>query len=117
MNLTREKAIAEHRKMWNWIADRIEKGKNFVDIDERKDQYLEKLKIQIYPVESCFLCEYANRKKGKRYQKPCRFCPVENPDGDGCLGGLYYAVCRAETWQEQAALARQIANLPERTDV
>lgn len=27
--LTKEEAIAEHRKMWNWIADRLE---NFDDI-------------------------------------------------------------------------------------
>lgn len=26
MKLTREQAIAEHRKMWNWIADERKKG-------------------------------------------------------------------------------------------
>lgn len=29
MELTREEAISWHRKMWNWIADRIEEEKNF----------------------------------------------------------------------------------------
>lgn len=28
MELTREEAISKHRKMWNWIADRIEEEKN-----------------------------------------------------------------------------------------
>ena len=27
MELTREEAISKHRKMWNWIADRIEEEK------------------------------------------------------------------------------------------
>ena len=30
MRLTREQAIAEHRKMWNWIADETEKLKRRV---------------------------------------------------------------------------------------
>lgn len=28
MKLTREEAILWHRKMWNWIADRIEEEKS-----------------------------------------------------------------------------------------
>lgn len=34
--LTKEEAIAEHRKMWNWIADRLE---NFDDIRKHVFQY------------------------------------------------------------------------------
>lgn len=26
MDLTKEQAIQEHRKMWNWIADQYENG-------------------------------------------------------------------------------------------
>ena len=29
MELTREEAISKHRKMWNWIADKIEKEKEY----------------------------------------------------------------------------------------
>ena len=39
MKLTREEAISEHRKMWNWIADEIEK--------EKRDEYIEGLKKNI----------------------------------------------------------------------
>ena len=28
MKLTREEAVSLHRKMWNWIADRIEEEKH-----------------------------------------------------------------------------------------
>lgn len=27
-NLTKEQAIAKHRKMWNWIADELEKDRS-----------------------------------------------------------------------------------------
>ena len=36
MELTREEAISEHRKMWNWIADEIEKEKRDQDIFDLK---------------------------------------------------------------------------------
>lgn len=114
MKLTREQAIAEHRKMWNWIADQIERKRKYLSISGLKDKYFFMLKMKIWPVDRCYLCQYAN-EHSKTFQ--CDNCPVEKPDGVGCLGGLYYAVNRAETWQEQASLARQIANLPERTDV
>lgn len=113
MNLTREQAIAEHRKMWNWIADDIERLKTVCKITVLKSDYFMKSKFKNEAILSwCFLCEYSYRNKG------CESCPVNSPTkGTGCLNGLYYLVCRSETWQEQATLARQIANLPERTDV
>lgn len=119
MELTREQAIAEHRKMWNWIADAIETLKIVFDIDILKDLYLGVFKkMSIYPVESCFLCEYSRSEKNKKDSgTSCDYCPIIRAYGDGCLGGLYYAVSTAKSWQEQAALARQIANLPERKDI
>ena len=36
MELTREEAISKHRKMWNWIADRIEEEKEYQDIEDLK---------------------------------------------------------------------------------
>lgn len=114
MILTREQAIAEHRKMWRWIAEEIESKKKYLNISDIKYQYFSILKMKIFPIDMCFLCQYANEKLE---HFPCRHCPVEYPDGIGCLGGLYYKVNRADTWQEQAALARQIAELPEREDI
>lgn len=119
MELTREQAIEEHRKMWSWIADTIEILEMVFEIYMLKDLYLGTLKkMTIYPAESCFLCEYSREQLNKTGNGvTCDYCPVVAPKTAGCLGGLYYAVCEAETWKEQAALARKIANLPERTDV
>lgn len=116
MELTREQAIAEHRKMWNWIADEIEKENHVFDIEELKDLYLGVFKkMSICPIERCFLCEYSMEQLNKTGNGvTCDHCPVIKADGYGCLGGLHYEVCRSYTWQEQAKLARQIANLPER---
>lgn len=48
MKLTKEQAIAGHRKMWNWIADRLEKAnrKNTFDVYDLKMEYEESHKIK-----------------------------------------------------------------------
>lgn len=117
--LTREQAIAEHRKMWNWIADSIEENQERLFICGLKRKYcLEKglCKIKHF----CFLCEFT---KGN-----CDKCPLiweSDVTEYMCEDAKYYedyegiwSRCReTRDWKEQAALARQIANLPERTDV
>lgn len=115
MILTRQQAIAEHRKMWRWIAELIEKVKRCVDIVDAKAEYLSEKKYKTSLKNECFLCEY-----GFQFDDEfCKYCPVKFPEEepDECFGGLYHKVIYAETWQEQAALARQIAELPEREDV
>lgn len=121
MKLTREEAILWHRKMWNWIADRIE--------EEKRDQYIEGLKEEYCDREGfddienyCFCCEYTKTRC------ICDYCPIEwesEVEDFMCLDryeeydceGLYL-LCRNESdWREKAKLARQIANLPERQDV
>ena len=46
MKLTREQAIKEHRKMWNWLAEHP-------DMD--KDDYLELNDFE-YVENECFIC-------------------------------------------------------------
>lgn len=127
MQLTREQAIAEHRKMWNWIAGFIENSKTISDIDGLKEIYCKRVEKECEILHNCFLCEYTSFVSfGVKYCS-CDECPIKwesesnkfmcerkrNVTGDGL-----WIKCRdAETWQEQDALARQIANLPERTDV
>lgn len=126
MELTREQAITEHRKMWNWIADCIEKFKMVIDIVDQKRRYcMENIR---YPVKNyCFLCEYTCNKN---WEQDCKKCPIKWPsefyelpcegeawEDDEEKYGLWWRCNTAKTWQEQARLARQIANLPERTDV
>lgn len=118
MELTREEAISEHRKMWNWIADEIEK--------EKRDQYIEGLKKEYcdregyYIRSNCFCCEYT--------KYICDYCPIEwksEVEDSMCMQkyeedddeGLYALCCNELDWEEQAKLARQIANLPERQDL
>lgn len=127
MELTREQAIAEHRKMWNWIAKKIEELKIVVDIYDYKKEYLYINKYYIL-WNKCFCCEYALRNCYTDISLICQMCPLdwkskannvmcENAKYEEDYEGLYSLCCKAKTWQEQAALARQIAELPEREDV
>lgn len=128
MNLTREQAIAEHRKMWNWITDKIEKLKTVVNIYDYKKEYCYINKYD-FILHNCFCCEYASIKWLNSYvDSICQMCPLdwksksnrvmcENAEHEKDYEGLYSLCCKAKSWQEQAALARQIANLPEREDI
>lgn len=119
MDLTREQAIEGHRKMYNDMADEIEQSKKLINVGYFKMEYCKKNRCTLIH-NYCFACEYS---KGD-----CIDCPIEwesSVDELMCLDkekyeddhGYYSLLCDAIDWQEQAALARKIANLPERTDV
>lgn len=120
MELTREEAISEHRKMWNWIADEIEKEKRYQYIEGLKKEYCDR--EGYYIRNNCFCCEYTYTKY------ICDYCPIEwksEVEDFMCIQkyeedddeGLYALCCNERDWEEQAKLARQIANLPERQDL
>lgn len=119
MELTREEAVSEHRKMWNWIADKIEEEKRDQDIFDLKEEYCNREGYNDIRSD-CFCCGYT--------KYICDYCPIEwgsEVEYYMCLDkyeayddkGLYSLCCNESDWREQAKLARQIANLPERENV
>lgn len=52
--LTKEKAIEEHRKMWNWIADETLKQKRKVN----ENEYFQHLNLTDIPKDNSFISEY-----------------------------------------------------------
>lgn len=141
MKLTKEQAIQEHRKMWNWIADRLENGDAY-DIADLKEYYLEG---SIYRKEdiinNCFCCHYAEGncdncplKWGTEDKVTGYFCEdgidVYNFFNDrfGCIpdkinsnfnSGLWYIAYELSQdgyYKEAAVTAREIANLPEKEE-
>lgn len=68
MELTREEAISEHRKMWNWIADEIEKEKRDQDILDLKEEYCNREGYNDIRSD-CFCCGYT--------KYICDYCPIE----------------------------------------
>lgn len=113
MKLTKQQAIEGHRKMWNWIADEIERQKSECCIHSLKDFYCSANNLNLR--HNCFCCEYSNIDchGGEK-------CPLDWIETPHCCdndSSLYHRVLWSESWQEQADLARQISNLPERKDV
>lgn len=109
--MTREEAIANHRKMWRWIADETERRQCVVD----KSNYFNAMGIpgKDRPLAQCYCCEYANDNSEGNYD--CALCPIEWPTGSCGQGGLYHQWFYAYgNWRESAALARRIAELPEK---
>ena len=130
MKITREQAIAEHRKMWNWIADETEKrGENVETIE-----YFLNHDIKGTVFGYCFCCEYAVHKQyaipiqsARTDTNRCHWCPINwggSMQTSQCLHcsdygdyrGILGLLARCQNPEEYAKLARQIANLPERTD-
>lgn len=92
MRLTKEQAITEHRKMWNWIVTELlehtieQLCDEYLDLDHVKQRYLQEThgyenKDRIY--KHCYCCEYAKQIAGTPYGR-CMYCPVDFP-GDKVL--------------------------------
>lgn len=97
MELTREQAIAEHRKMWRWLAEHPNKNKADYLLGEK----------QIRVLNLCFLCQYTGGK--------CAKCPLDWENECCCdEGDLYDKWGRIQNARKKAELAKQIAELPER---
>lgn len=124
MKLTREEAIENHRKMWNWIADETEKRKRKVEKIEYFDEHMLDLDFCFL---HCYCCQYVYGDDGDYavlFTK-CDLCPIEwgvkmkNCIFDEyCLNGdspfLKFVDTCSGDYKTAAKYAREIANLPER---
>lgn len=113
--MTREEALAGHRKLWNEIADMIESGVRTSSI-AYKYLALKNLKEERDIFLICYLCEYIY---GNNENLNCpTHCPVVWGD-TGCNNNraehkLFNRAISYEDYTSAAILARTIANLPER---
>ena len=130
MKLTREQAIAEHRKMWNWIAEETEKRKEIV----RKREYMAIFFTFDEVFSHCFCCDYAANEYENKcsvfFKSYCDYCPIdwdskakelmccnkEYVDDDRGLFRLWDDIYADDDYEIAAKLARQIAEMPERKE-
>ena len=136
MVLTKEQAIIEHRKMWNWIADQYKQCSK-ANVHNLKRMYLHEKNMEgIYG--HCFLCNYAGNNESSygNYAFNCDQCllqwpvPQDSNIEEGYCTDKYdlndqyglYGMLESEydengnrlVFKEKANIAKQIANLPER---
>lgn len=109
--------VDQHRAMWNWIADQIEKSQKVKNINDLKKRWCKSHKV--HPVHDCFSCEYDARVALVQ----CKCClfdwgvpRCEYSCEDGYYGSCRYLYCN-DDWKKQAELARKVANLPVREEV
>ena len=107
--MTKQEAVANHRKMWNWIADQIEERKQAINIEELKRRYTQDVYGKTISMD-CFCCEYDDEHDGYS----CSHCPVVWPNRTCDL--LYYVCSKSADYEDQAMIKRKIANLPEKSD-
>ena len=125
MWLTKEQAIAKHRKMWNWIADQLENPEAQKSVYDLKEEYCIRNNINI--LSHCFCCQYDSIEFFNDYNvKKCSNCPLkwgtENEYEDYYCeqeDGLWITannLSKLNRFKEAAEVARQIANLPEKEE-
>lgn len=140
--LTKEEAIAHHRKMWNWIADRLEEHDLGWDIFMYKKKYIEENFPYNDIKHNCFCCQYAAQEADDIFKHNfCIYCPLRwgteantdaffceqgncdipvedlslfDPDEEYGLWSYAQRLTENYCYDEAAKVARQIANLPER---
>ena len=123
LELTKEQAIEEHRKMWRWIAEETEKRQWIVD----KDDYIKQYFPDKHIYNNCFCCAYGDEqdKHGDFRSGMCTYCPIEWKSKSNhfmCVRkefvsdnkGLFRLWADTADWKESAKIAKQIAELPER---
>lgn len=108
MELSREQAIKEFRKMWKWISDETLKRKNCI----LKEEYFKENNIEEIPKNKCYLCEVASFWGG------CDVCPIE---WKGCtcteLQSEYWewiVAVSANNYELASAKAMKISSLKEK---
>ena len=106
--------VDQHRAMWNWIADQIEKRKQIQDILILKSDWCKSNDVNVKG--NCFACQYSY-DEDKNCDDGCLFNWSDSDDFVSCFDSYYLECHCVFLWQKQAALARKIANLPVREDV
>jgi len=119
MQLTKEQAIEEHRKMWNWIADHVEEVKPIFAFEIKCKYLYEILCVEQIIHADCFCCDYTYHSNST-----CKECILDwNDTVNGCCSGLnkglygrfLYNIEELRNYKEASNIARQIANLSERS--
>ena len=109
--MTREEALAGHRKLWNEIADMIENGSRKYNSHLYVQAALERLGEEIDQGVGCYICAYAKQNEKEIGKWACGFdCPLKCRNEKQLFEK---ALCLCD-YTQAAFLARTIANLPER---
>ena len=127
--LTRERAIQLHRRLWRWIALKTLKEKRIVSKNEFP-MFRDNIR---HACCFCYCCEYAEQKREEAISDSptdspakCVYCPINwGIDVNRETGGIFYVHCTEsiydywedeEEYREAAKLAFKIAALSERQD-
>ena len=115
MQLTKERAITLHRRMWRWIGLKTLKEKRCV----RKEEWFKRFKLNKICLD-CYCCEYdllylIEFNSGG----DCAACPIDWGGKGRCYDEkALLALWKEATWfqndEKAGKLALQIAELPER---
>lgn len=114
--MTREEALAGHRRLWNEIADMIESGVKHDFACTYKQEALSRIGEKRFLENDCYLCEYVcenedivNRRRNCLVVWGAQECSHKNSEYHLFIMAIYN-----RDYPAAAQMARKIASLPER---
>lgn len=125
--MTKQEAVENHRKLWNWIAEQNRLTDKNTD-PVTKPLFFEEHDIngRDIPVHYCYACQYASNLTDPDDPGKCDYCPIDWTDNgklkhERCINneetGLYDQFSKAvnrHSMRRCAVIAKRIAELPER---
>ena len=113
MKLTREQAIENHRKMWEWIREKVGDEPGYKERITLKRDYVNGYFQGEYIFSHCFLCEYAKQERDRQTENKCscEFCAIDW----GTDNPIYACENGKVTWFDSPI--SEILALPEREGV
>lgn len=110
--ITKETAILEHIKMWNWIADNVIKLKPKKAI-QIKQAYFDSEKPTVSLIANDYVCHYVNTN----HTGDCYYCPIKwgLSDFNVCAEeevGLFNYCVKNGYYKDASYIAKVIAQLP-----
>ena len=114
--MTREEALAGHRRLWNEIAVMIESGVKYGFDYMYKQEALSRIGEKRFLENDCYLCEYVCENEAiTNCRRDCLVvwgtpgCSYKNSEYHSFVMAIY-----DRDYPSAAQMARKIANLPER---
>ena len=107
-----DEILEKHSRVWNWIADYLEK----YDLDVKRESLILVCRLKteavlaLYPEDEDFLSHFNHCYLCYMTMQHCDSCPAGYDTNDGCMNGLYETFALAFSCMQDPKLTKPVRN-------